>query len=413
MKLIDVVQLTRDAIGNTMGVDYLPAIVEQETISNDELMNLPMQKLVDIGRAVTDDTVINSFSTGLIALLGKHVIEKRIYTSNLPSLYVDSFDWGGFLERTRVGLGEIMEDPMYNKVAGQSYADIEHTYYGQDVHSKIYGEAKAIMCPISIEKELIREAFYSWDKLNEFISAKMNKIKSTINLALAVYEKMLVASAIAISDEKTNSAIHLITEATNLGIIEQVNEGTEQAPDMRNKTYEEVYNDPNFLIYAMQRIKTVRNYFKEISTAFNDGTIPTWCDVDPNLILLDDFATSVEFNVKANTFNPETIGIGKFDKVVSWQAIKTSTSADFDRDAITSISISADADNKLGIGTGAYEKSGVIGLMFDPMAIGISLMRNKVTSSYTACADFWNEFNHQLVNYLVDSSYGMVAFIAD
>ena len=79
----------------------------------------------------------------------------------------------------------------------------------------------------------------------------------------------------------------------------------------------------------------------------------------------------------------------------------------------SSIKIAADPTNKLGIGTGAYNVSGVVGLMFDYMAIGIALMRNKVTTSYTACADFWNEFNHQLVNYLIDSSYGIVAFIMD
>ena len=410
MKLENVIQLTRDAIAQTMGTNYAPLLGEGgQPLSNDELASLDSFKLVDIGRDVTEETVINSFTTGLIALLGRHVIETRIYTSKLPSLYVESFDWGGFLERTRVGLAEIMTDPMYDLVRGRSYAEIEHTYYHPDVKSKVYGDAKAIMCPISTQKEILREAFTSWDKLNEFLSAVLAKVKSTINLALAVYEKMLVSSAVAISDAKNNNAVHLISEAVANGILEQIDEEGE----LRNPTYAEVSRNVKFLTYCLERIKKIRDYYYEPSTAFNDGSMPTWVDEMPRLIMLNDLATNIEFNVKPDTFNPEYLGVGAFDKITSWQAIKDSVSKEFDADVLSSIDIAPDASNKLGFGTGGYKKSGVVALMFDRSAIGISLMSNKVTSSYTACADFWNTFNHQLVNYLIDDSYAITAFIMD
>ena len=38
---------------------------------------------------------------------------------------------------------------------------------------------------------------------------------------------------------------------------------------------------------------------------------------------------------------------------------------------------------------------------------------SKVTSSYTACADFWNMFDHHALNAWVDSNYNIVAFIID
>ena len=124
MKRVDVLQLTRDAIAQTMGADYMPLIdpATEQPIPNGQLEALGSQKLVDIGRDVTTETTINSFSNNLIAVLGKHIIDAKLYTSKLPSIYVDSFDWGGFIERTRIGLGDIIADPMYNKVAGSSYA---------------------------------------------------------------------------------------------------------------------------------------------------------------------------------------------------------------------------------------------------------------------------------------------------
>lgn len=409
MKLIDVVQLTRDAIGQTMGADYEPIA----SSSNDELMAMPSHKLADIGRDVTSDTTINSLTTNLISLMGKHIIESRRFVDKIKTINVDSFDWGGFIQRTRIGLGEIMDDPMYAKTVGRDYSSIEHTYYGQDVKSKIYGEAKSIMTPISIEREELREAFTSWDKLNAFISAKMTQIENTIKLAIYVYKKMLFSCAIATSDLKTQTAVHLISEAVALGILSQVNEGTESDPELRNPTYEEVRRNSDFLKFCCERIAETRDYMMEISEAFNDGSIPTWCDETPRFEMLADFEKAIKFNVKADTYHPDQLGFGEYETISSWQGIKDSTSREFDPMIASKVMLSADSDNKLGIGTSAYTKAGVVGLMFDPMAIGCCLYRNKVTSSYTASADFWNEFHHTLVNYLIDSSYSMVAFIMD
>ena len=75
--------------------------------------------------------------------------------------------------------------------------------------------------------------------------------------------------------------------------------------------------------------------------------------------------------------------------------------------------ISADPTNKLGIGTSEVTLTNAIGLLFDRMALGICPYRSKVTSNYTAIADFWNEYHHMLVNYILDSNYSMVAFFND
>lgn len=419
MKLVDATQIVRNAIAQTMGADYMPLIdpVTEQPISNAEFAALDSQALADIGKDVTSENNIASLNNGLIALIGRHIIETRTYNSRVPSLYVESYDWGGFLERTRLGLGEIFDDPMYTKQFGQNFAELEHTYFGQPTYSKIFEEAKAIMVPMSTEREKLREAFNGWDKLNEYISAKEAKIRSTINLALSVVEKMLLQCAVAISDVKNDSAVHCITEAVAAGVIDQVTDATTQA--LRNPTYEEVRLNPAFIAFVMFRMKQIRSYLGEISTHFNDGTMPTWADEDPRLIVLDDFKDAAKVYVKANTFNPEEIGVGSLESIASWQAVHdvdTSTDPDtelnFDPVTLSSVYVAANDAGKIGQ-TSAYQKSGVIGLMFDRSAIGICLRRSKVTSNYTASADFWNTYFHELFDHIIDSSYGIVAFIAD
>lgn len=416
MKLVDATQIIRNAIAQTMGSDYMP-LIDPETqlpISNEKFAELDSQALTDIGKDVTSETNIASLNNGLIALIGRHIIETRTYSSRVPSIYIESYDWGGFLERTRLGLGEIFDDPIYTKQFGQNFAELEHTYFGQPTYSKIFEEAKAIMVPMSTEREKLREAFNGWDKLNEYISAKEAKIRSTINLALSVVEKMLLQCAIAISDVKNDSAVHLITEAVTAGVINQVTDAT--SGNLRNPTYEEVRLDPAFLAYTMFRMKQVRSYLGEISTHFNDGTMPTWADEDPRLVVLDDFKDAAKVYVKANTFNPEEIGVGSLESIASWQAVHDVNASEedlnFDPTTLSSVYVAANEAGKIGQTT-AYEKSGVIGLMFDRSAIGICLRRSKVTSNYTASADFWNTYFHELFDHIIDSSYGIVAFIAD
>lgn len=400
MKKIDVVSITKSAIAQTLGAEYM------ETAG--DLTGLSSQELVDAGKAIDAVDGWSAIAINAVSLLGKHIIEAREYNSRLPKLYIDAFDWGGFLERTRFGLADVLTDPMYNLVAGQSYADIEHTYYDIQADTKIFEEAKAIVTPLSIVKEQLRDAFKSWDDLGRWLSGKQQAVRNTLNIALMAYEKMLLSCAMAVSDLGTGSAVHLITEAKAEGILE--------AED--NYNFENYLTMPaakldKFLPFVAQRISEVRSFMYEPSTAYNDGSVPTWSIEDPELVMLTTFERDIRFNLRAGTYNKDDVSFGEYDTIASWQGVHYEGGKDFSRYAASSILINGSATSKIGIGTETYAKSNAVALLYDYKALGISLMRNKVTSQYTACADFWNEFHHVLVNYILDSSYGIVGFFMD
>lgn len=400
MRKVDVVDITKSAIAQTLGETYM------ETAG--DLTGLSSQELVDAGKAIDAVDGWSAIAINAVSLLGKHIIDNREYKSRLPKLYIDAFDWGGYLERTRFGLGDIMEDPMYNLVAGQSYADIENTYYDITADTKIYEEAKPIMTPLSIVKEQLRDAFKSWDDMGRWLSGKHQAVTNTINIGLMAYEKMLISCAMAISDIKTQSAVHLITEAKAEGILEE-----SDSYDFTNYLTMPAAKLDKFLPFVAKRISETRSFMYEPSEAFNDGSVPTWSIDDPELIMLTSFERDIRFNLRAGTYNKDDVSFGEYDTIASWQGVHYEGGKDFSRYATSSILINGNASNKIGIGTEAYVKSNAVALLYDFKAIGISLMRNKVTSNYVACADFWNEFHHVLVNYILDSSYGIVGFFMD
>ena len=111
-------------------------------------------------------------------------------------------------------------------------------------------------------------------------------------------------------------------------------------------------------------------------------------------------------------YHREERDIGKFVEIPRWQAVKgeTSDANPFGFSDVSSISFSADSTNSLGLGTEAVTLNNIIGVVFDKRALGICVFREKMTTNYTASADFWNEYLHLLVNYILDTDYNIVAF---
>ena len=389
MKFTDVVGLTQKAVAQSLGTEYMGNL--------GNISKLDSYKLTDIGKDVLESGSTDSYVKALLTQMGKLYIESREYTSELNSIYIDSFDWGGYLERVYFSPQDLIKDEMYDLVDKKSYDD--HVFYKPNATAKIFEEAKTIMCPISLTEDAVKMAFSSWDEMNKFLSGIQQNVKNTIDIGLDAYAHMLVSCAIAVSDKALNNSVHLLSEAKEKGIVAQ------------ETTSKDALNNEKYLVYCLQRIRNVEKYMHRFTTAYNNGSVPMQAKV-VNKILLTDFVSSTKFNVRANTYNLDEIGIGNYDEVSAWQAINSGSRV-FDYDVNSAITISEDPTNKLGIGTNSVSLKNAIGIVFDRMALGICPYKSKVTSNYTAIADFWNEYHHLLVNYILDSNYSMVAFFND
>lgn len=390
MKFTDVVELTQNAVAQTLGDVYMG--------KDGKLAPLTSFNLVDVGKDVLDSGSVDSYVKALLTQMGKMIIESDVYKAELPSLFIDSFDWGGYIERVYFSPQELLKDDMYDLVDGKVYED--HKFYRPNVSAKIFEEGKTISCPISITEDQIKMSFNSYDDLNRFLSGIYQNVQNTITLGLEAYAHMLISAGIAVTIGATGNTRHLATEF--------------YGESGKTKKITEMLKDGAFLKYCMEQISLVKDQMKRYTTAFNNASVPTFTtDNDLKVALLADFANSVKFNVTADTFHADEIGLGKFDKVTAWQAFSEGALRDFDVETNSSISISADTNNKLGIGVEKFDVTGVIGIVYDYRAMGICPFRTKVTSNYTASADFWNQYHHQVVNYILDSNFNMVSFVLD
>ena len=392
MKKVDVVKITQEAVAQTMGADYMS---EKGGIKAIESFRLP-----DIGEDVISSGTVDQYVKSILTQLGKMYVDSKAYAAELPSLFIDSFEWGGYLERVYFKPQDLIQDEMYNLVDGATYED--HKFYQPKASAKIFEEVKNIMTPISIVADQIKEAFQGWDQMNAFLSGIQNNVNNTLTLASEAYAHMLIQCGIAVAEKNTQHSVHLLTEAIAKKVL---SEGTTAASALES---------PEFLRFALKRIAQVKKNMKRYTVAFNNGQIPTFTnDADAKIALLTDFTTAAGFTARANTFNANELNIGDYDEVACWQAFADTSKANFDYSTNSTIKIAADSTNKLGIGTEAVTITNVIGVLYDTRAMGISLTKSKVTSNYTAIADFWNEYHHKQVNYILDPNFNIVTFKLD
>lgn len=392
-KVISIYDTVQKAVAQAVGDTYMQQV--------GQLADLPSYKLADVGNAVFDaQGGVDVVTKALVDTMGEFVCEVRPYEGDLGSIMVKPMEWGGFVERAYIGLADIIDDPRLNLVNGTSYDD--HKYYAPDVQAKIFQEAKGILTPYSITEDMLKTAFNGWDQMEKFIGGIRANALRTQEAGINSMKHMLVQCAIAISCSGTQTAIHLLTDAIAEGIVPS---GT---------TADEALVNPDFLAYALMTIANTRDNMKVLSTAFNNGAVPTnaYSDDDTKLILLNRFEKACKFMLKSKVFNKDELSIGTYDRTAAWQG-HDNGSGKFGLSTVSSVKVAADAGNKLGIGTSAFSKSYVIAFAFDRLALGLCPFNRKVTSSYTAITDHWNTYHHLLCNALLDPNYGMVAFVVD
>lgn len=421
----NVVNVTKEAIAQLVNSGY-------SGVTETGLDKLDAQYIVDLGKKLevdsNGDLTTNSpadiFFKALLSQMGKIVVDSRSYVSDLPSLYVDVVNWGLFRENILIELSDVFVDEMWNSNGfinftenadpthnrlsgaeeGSRIASIEFGCYKPPVSAKLFEKAHGIMVALTTAKDQFFSAFRSMDEYSAFLAGLFNSVENTLQVKAEVYAHMCVSMGIAVA-KANNNEINLLAEYNAL--------------TKRGLTVANCREDADFLRFSLQRIAEVKYNIKRYNAAYNDHEHITFAS-EPQLILLNQYALSTKFNVLANTYNEELIGIGKYDTVATWQSVvsKTTDTTPYNFNTASTIALSNKAVKEAGITIvdddnpkDAGVITGVIGVLYDRMAMGVTIDRKKTTSQYSASRDTTNYFYHSLVNYVVNSAYPIVSFV--
>lgn len=416
--------VTKAAISQLIGKGYMDADYKLDELSDDVIVDLGQKlELTEDGDFTVNspaDIVFKSF----LSVLGKMVVDTRSYVAKLPKLYVDTVNWGLFNETVTIDISDVMIDEMWNpngyipwntpadsatptvypgQVEGARIAAIEHGFYRPTVNARIYKKVHGIMVALTTMYDQLFTAFKGVAELNEFLAGLYNSVENTIQLKAEVYAKMTVSMGIAVAMANSNG-IDIRQLAINAGIT-----------NAATMTVEEILENADVLRLALETISETREYVKDYNALFNDGETATFAK-DEQMILLTKFAKKAKFNVRANTYNEELLGIGDYDSINMWQAAtSTDDETPYNFEAASSIDLSKSAAIESGLLPSNTQEThylikNVVGVVYDRLAMGINVDKKKVTTNYTASRDTVNSFYHALARYSVNSHYPIVVF---
>lgn len=391
----NIVEVTKQGLAQALGSEYAKQIGTLSPTNS--------AALVDLGTAVTSaQTFEQLFINGVLETMGRLEIEDMVYRDDdFSSMLVNKDMYPGFMARIYFEPSDnIMNDPSFDLQAGQNFAELEHTYFGAKYAEKIFDNQFDLLGAMSYSQEDLITAFRSWEEMGTFLSGKRASILSILDLRLSVWKHMLAQSAIATSIQQ-GSAVKLVSEYKKI------------EPTF-DKTGIDALSDKGFLSFMSETMSNTKDYVRKMSSRFNNGDHVTF-STRTNFWLLKSVESRIRYGLRADTFNERLLSFGDYETVTAWQGVSSEEDS-FDLSTLSSIQLDDKSVKKLGLtandGTN-FVQSGIIGLMADWRAIGITIIREYANSSFTASASFNTDFYHYLTRAILDANYPIVAFTLD
>ena len=375
--------------------------VTKELLGDSAIVAEDLSNVVDIGKAIFDNVSYDKYVKTLVDHVGRMVFVDRKYTGGMASLYRDSWEYGAVMEKlTPNTLPEAIENDSWKLVNGTSYDP--NVFTQPDVSAKFFNKRTTLEVDLSIADRQAKSAFSSATQLNAFVSMLFNNIDTTLTVKQEALAQRTINNLIAqtLYDEFPGG-VYTGTGVKAVNLLKLYNDAFSGSLTVANCLY-----SAEFIRFASMIIGRYIKRMKKVSQLFNTGELPRFTPDDKkHLILHSDFTTAANSYLQSDTFHNEYTRLPGSEDVAYWQGSGTSF-AFTDTSAIHVIAEDpADSTKTIEI-----TASGILGVMFDHDAAGITNLDKRVTSNYNGKAEFTNYFYKVDCGYFNDLNENAIVF---
>lgn len=373
--------------------------VTGEILGKTDILKEDLSNVVDMGKELFSNTEVDNYVKSLVNRVGKTVFVNRKYSGKVPSVLMDSWEFGSVLQKISADLPNATENESWELENGTSYDP--NIFYKPTVSAKFYNSKITFEVPLSFTEKQVKESFNSASELNAFISMLYNAVEKSMTVKTDALIMRTINNMIAQTVDGDNSGVRSVNLLKNYNTLK----GLSGASVLKaNKAL----TDPDFLKYASMQIALYADRLGTMSTLFNQGGKERFTPKDMlHIVLLSDYEQSTKTYLESDTFNDELVKLPTAETVPYWQGSGTS----FDFTKTSKIDVTIRTSNG---GTKDVSVSGVIGVMFDRDALGVSNLDRRVTTNYNPKAEFFSNWYKFDCGYFNDLNENFVVFyIAD
>lgn len=388
-----------------MKVEQIASLVNattKEVLGETAIQTQDLSNVVDIGKQIVDANEVDNYVKSLVDHIGKVIFVNRKYNGNVPSVLKDAWEYGSILEKIDADIPEAKENDSWKLTNGTDYSP--NVFYKPTVTVKFYNSKTTFEVAMSFTEKQVKESFSSADQLNGFISMLYNSVDKSMSVKMDSLIMSTINNAIAtvihsnfseVSDSDYSKSTS--TQAVNLLKVYNDKMGT-------SLTADKALADKDFLKFASMTIGLYKDRLGKMSTLFNVGKKARFTPSDAlHIVTLSDFMASLNSYLSADTFHNELVKLPNgIETVPYWQGSGT----DYGFDSVSDIHVNI----KDGEKTTEVNAKGILAVMFDNDAIGVTNEDRRVTTQFNPRAEFVNSWFKFDCSYFNDMNENFVVF---
>lgn len=376
--------------------------VTSEILGKSDVVAEDLSNVVDVGKELFSNTDVDNYVKSLVNHIGKVIFVNRPYTGNVPSMMMDSWEFGSVLEKIQADIPQATENSSWELTDGKSYDP--NVFYKPSVSVKFFNSRVTFEVPMSFTEKQVKESFSNAAQLNGFLSMLYN----AVDKSMTVKVDSLVMRTI---DNMIAHTLHAEFPTVNDGNYSE-SSGTKavnllklyNAKYSKTLTAESAITDPDFIRYASYIMGVYADRMGKLSTLFNVGKKERFTPSDMlKVVMLSDFEKAASTYLYADTWHNENVKLPTAETVPYWQG----SGQDY------SFANTSDIHVNITDGSGGTVEivaAGILAIMYDKDAMGVCNTDRRVTTQYNAKAEFFNNFYKFDASYFNDLNENFVVF---
>lgn len=364
---------------------------QKEVLGEESVLKEDLSNLVDLGDTIANAVGYDKYVKALVNRIGKTIFVNRVYSGRAPKVLMDAWEFGSILQKVSGDLPEASENESWELEHGASYD--QDIFYKPSVEAKFYNKKVTFEVDMSFTELQLKQSFISAQEMNTFLSMLFNEVEKSMTVKLDALIMRTINTMIA-------ECIHAGgTKAVNLLALYK-----SEVDSKSTLTASDCLYSKDFLRFASAKVMLYSNRLEVMSRLFNVGGKARFTPKEyQRIVLLDVFVTQSATYLDSDTFHNELVKLPNADIVPYFQGSGT----DYSFSEVSKIDIKSASGAEV-------KQSGILGIIFDRDALGVSNPERRVTTHYNGKAEFYNNFYKHDASYFIDLNENAVVFyVAD
>lgn len=371
--------ITKEMLGDT--------IVVAEDLSN----------IVELGQQFEDVVGLDNYVRKLPDHVGRVIFVDRKYEGRAPQILMDGWEYGSIMEKIATRIPEAVESEDWQLTDGQSYDP--NVFHAPDVYGEFWNKRVTFEIDMSITRKQVKSSFDNVTQLNSFLSMILNSIETSLTVKLdalimrtvnnmigeTFYAEFPAGTYTGASGVKAVNLLYLYNQKYSASL-----------------TADKAIVTPEFIRFAAYTMANYMDRIKVLSNLFNIGGESRFTpDSKLHVAMLSEFKNAANVFLQSDTFHENYVALPNSDGVAFWQGSGT----DYGFSSTSEVKIKTASGHDV-------DATGVLAVMFDRDALGVSNLDREVRTHYNEKADFWNYFYNAFAGYFNDTNENFIVFYA-